>query len=540
MGRHKFETLGLMIDLSRNAVMTLECWERFLPIVSKMGYNAIFLYTEDTYEVEGEPYFGYMRGRYSIEEMKKLEELGERYGVEMIPCIQTLGHLEQIFRWGQYQKDVNGVLLVGEDRTYELIENMFKTLSGIFKTRRIHIGMDEAMNLGRGKYLDKNGYDTQGNIMKKHLDRVNEIAKKYGYELMIWSDMFFRGWNNDDYYAPKCEIPAEYKDALPGDVIPVYWDYYMSTEERYDNMLYNHAQLSDKTWFAGGIWTWLGFSPSNKYTVKTMTPAVSVCKKRKVKNVFFTFWGDDGAECPRMSVLPALFYVAEISRGNEDMDKIKAKFRRSFGIDFDEFMMLDDLNRVALNPESPFENASTAKYMLYSDYFNGHLDYTVREGGNEFYRELSAKLKGISKKSRKYGYLFDTASKLSEILSYKYELGVKTRAAYQKGDKEELLRLADNEYAKIEKLIPQFIRAFERQWLAENKHSGFEVQEIRLGGLRCRTESCRKRLLDYVSGKLDSIPELECQILPLKGRKPGVGGYINRYETIATSNILLT
>ena len=538
MKKHRFDTLGLMIDLSRNAVMSIDGWRRFLPLVAKMGYNAIFLYTEDTYEVEDEPYFGYMRGRYSLDELKELEALGCEYGIEMIPCIQTLGHLSQIFRWGSFKQDTSSTLLVGDDRTYELIDRMFSSLSKIFKTRKIHIGMDEAMDLGLGKYLEINGYDTQGNIMKKHLERVTEIAQKYGYEPLMWSDMFFRGWNGGAYYAEKCAIPGDYVDALPKSVTPVYWDYYMSEEKRYDDMLANHEQLSDEVWFAGGVWTWIGFCPSNKYTLKTMLPALRVCKKRKVKNILFTLWGDNGAECSRFSVLPALFYLAEVARGNEDEDKIKAKFKSRFGVDYDEFALLDDPNRVSLDPNSVFENSTTGKYMLYSDYFNGHYDYTVREGGNEFYLELAKKLKAVKAKTRKFGYLFDASQKLCDILSHKYELGVKTRKAYQSGDKDELLRLANTEYAALEKLIPIFLESFERQWTSENKHIGFEVQEIRIGGLIARTKSCRKRILDYVSGKINSIPELECEILPIGKKAPGISGYFNTYSRIVTSNLL--
>ena len=214
MSRKKFETIGLMIDLSRNAVMSMESWRTFIPIISKMGYNAIFLYTEDTYEVEGEPFFGYMRGRYSIEEMKELDALGAEWGVEMIPCIQTLGHLSQIFRWGVYQNDTDYTLLVGSERTYELIDRMFKTLSECFRTRRIHIGMDEAPDIGRGAYMDKHGYRAPNEIMREHLLKVKEIGDKYGYEMLMWSDMFFRPWNNHEYYTTKVEIPKEYRERL--------------------------------------------------------------------------------------------------------------------------------------------------------------------------------------------------------------------------------------------------------------------------------------------------------------------------------------
>ena len=35
----KFETLGVMMDLSRNAVTNVESVKRFLSVIRKMGYN---------------------------------------------------------------------------------------------------------------------------------------------------------------------------------------------------------------------------------------------------------------------------------------------------------------------------------------------------------------------------------------------------------------------------------------------------------------------------------------------------------------------
>ena len=61
---------GVMIDCSRNAVMNVPTVKRFCDIIAKMGYNTLMLYTEDTYEVDNQPYFGYLRGRYSKEEIK--------------------------------------------------------------------------------------------------------------------------------------------------------------------------------------------------------------------------------------------------------------------------------------------------------------------------------------------------------------------------------------------------------------------------------------------------------------------------------------
>ncbi|MBE6633266.1 MAG: beta-N-acetylhexosaminidase [Ruminococcaceae bacterium] len=530
----KFQTFGVMIDMSRNAVMNMESLKRFLQLLKKMGYNCVMLYTEDTYEVDGEPYFGYLRGRYSKAEMKEIDAFATSLGMTVIPCIQTLAHLNAIFRWGKFPLDCDDILLTDDERTYELIDHMFATLSECFVSRKIHIGMDEAHMLGRGKHLDRHGYETVNTIMKRHLARVCEIAKKYDYELMLWSDMYFRPWNNGKYTVPKCEVPREVVESLPESVIPVYWDYYQSEESIYSGMIENHKQLSKKTWFAGGAWSWYGMIPYNRFTVESMLPALDACRKHGIKNVFMTMWGDDGAECSHFSQLPSLFYLAEYAKGNTDEASIKEKFKRMIGIDYDEFMNIDLPNDVVEYQGRP---RNPSKYMLYSDYFNGFLDPTVCLGAGEKYKGYAEKLHATAKKSRRYGYVFDAAAKLCDVLAIKYELGVRTRKAYDAGDKEELRRLAENEYASLCKLIPVFARALEKQWMVDNKPHGFDVQDLRMGGLIYRTDACRRRLLDYVNGKLDRIDELEEEILPYN-REPGQSVVFNRAPMASTVNVL--
>lgn len=115
---------GVMLDMSRNAVMRPDEVKSFAKLLKGFGYNMIQLYTEDTYEVDNEPYFGYMRGRYTKAELADIVSYCASIGVEIIPCIQTLAHLNQIFRNADYGriKDADDILLVGEERTYELIE----------------------------------------------------------------------------------------------------------------------------------------------------------------------------------------------------------------------------------------------------------------------------------------------------------------------------------------------------------------------------------------------------------------------------------
>ena len=62
-----------MIGASATACSRWKAWSFCCADGALMGLNLVMLYTEDTYEVEGWPYFGYMRGRYSREELEAID-----------------------------------------------------------------------------------------------------------------------------------------------------------------------------------------------------------------------------------------------------------------------------------------------------------------------------------------------------------------------------------------------------------------------------------------------------------------------------------
>lgn len=507
-----FDTFGVMVDMSRNAVMRVDAVKRLVDDIARMGYNMLMLYTEDTYEVEGEPYFGYLRGKYTKDEMKEMDAYAVAHGIEIIPCIQTLAHMTAHVRWGKTPFDTADIMMVGEERTYELIDRMFSTLAECFRTRRIHIGMDEAKLLGRGKYLEKNGYEDSHAILRKHLLRVCEIAKGYGYETLVWSDMFFCPWNGDSYYIPRREMPEEYKNALLPGVLPVYWDYYHTTETVYDDMMSNHAQLSRDFWFAGAVWTGNGYMPHNRFSLDTMLPAFRMAEKHGVKNVFLTMWGDGGGECSRFALYPSLFHLSEVAKGNTDIADIKRKFRDRFGGNYDDFMLLDlDALDDCGHGVHPYSNVS--KYALLSDTFNGWLDYTVEEGVKERFALAAEKLKKAEKRNPAYAAIFRNAAALASALALKYDLGVRVRAAYRAEDRALLSHLAREEYPRVARRVRRFAKTLEEQWLAENKPAGLDIQQIRLGGVLARLDYSRRTLFAYLAGEISAIPELEEEIL---------------------------
>ncbi len=123
-----FEWNGFMLDCSRNAVFTVEKVKSVIRTLAKMGMNVLMLYTEDTYEVPGEPYFGSYRGRYTKAEIQEMDAYASMFGIELVPCIQTLAHLHNALKWpGKNEiKDSTDVLIVGKEETYTFIEELLR------------------------------------------------------------------------------------------------------------------------------------------------------------------------------------------------------------------------------------------------------------------------------------------------------------------------------------------------------------------------------------------------------------------------------
>ena len=534
-----YKHFGVMLDCSRNGVMKPEAVKRMIDCLQKMGYNALELYTEDTFEVEGEPYFGYLRGRYTGAELKELDLYAAAHGIELIPCIQTLAHFTCPVKLPRFWEitDVNDILLIDEEKTYAFIDKLFASLAENFTSRNVNIGMDEAHMVGLGRYLDKHGFTNRFELLERHLDKVAEIAKKYGFKPHMWSDMFFRLFRHGEYYGRGVHIPEEVRARVPENVALTYWDYYHREKADYDGMFESHKEFGREIWFAGGAWCWNGFAPFASYSLSTMKPAMESVAEHGIDHVMITMWGDNGKECSFFSLLPVLYSIRQYADGNFDEKRIEKGFFETFGLSYKDFMALELPNRTKKTRDgNDVENP--CKSLLFNDCFLGLFDDAMEAEGKIPYGEYAAKLAAAEERAGEYAYIFRCLSKLCSVMEIKADLGVRTRKAYKEGNRGTLAVLAKEDYAVLPGRIKAFFDSFRELWFKENKPFGFEVQEARLGGLMLRVSSCRERLEAYLAGKIDRIEELEEKILPLNPAEKEGCLQSNNYRDIVSAAIL--
>ncbi|HEX2985634.1 MAG TPA: beta-N-acetylhexosaminidase [Caproiciproducens sp.] len=508
-----FETLGVMLDCSRNAVMNLNGLKKLIRMIALMGFNTLMLYTEDTYEIPGQPYFGYMRGRYTREELHEIDRYADLFGIEVVPCIQTLAHLNAIKRWYTYAADIfdcDDILMADEEKTYRLIEEMISSMASSLKSRKIHIGMDEAHMLGLGKHLDRYGYQNRFEILLRHQKRVVQICEKYGYQPMIWSDMYFKLLSHTaDYYDTSVKVTDEIRNMIPDGLNLVYWDYDHMDRDTYEKMLDLHFQLSKNISFAGGAWKWTGFVPQMQRSFVTSRAALAACADKNVKNVYVTAWGDNGGACQTFTILPTLqLYAEQCYERNMEYAHVEKRLAACANADLNDFMQLDLPN---LPPDGKWrkELGNPADYMFYQDILCGLFDRHVQKGSADYFRKAAEMLYTVAQKGGQWTYIYNNIANLCSVLSLKSEMGIRLKEAYDKKDNRVLSEIAYQELPELSKRVKGFHESLRTAWMKENKPFGMDVEDIRIGGVMARIDSAVLTLTDYLTGKIPVIEELE-------------------------------
>lgn len=535
--RLTFETFGILVDCSRTAVFTVDGAKRWLRRLALMGYTQFMLYTKDAYQLDGEPYFGYMRGAYSLDEIREIDAYAAKLGIEMVASIQALGHLEPQLRWPAYAnvRDTDSVILVDEPASYALLEKMIAFWSGALNARRIHLGMDETHDLGRGRFLDKHGYERPFDIYNRHLARLCEICAKFQLKPMIWSDMYFRfGSATLNYYDPETVIPDDVKAAIPKEAALYYWDYYHRDKAFYANRLARHRDLGKEPLMASGIWTWLRLWYDHEQTTATVKPCIDACRETGVKEFLFTLWGDDGSYCEFDSAFAGMAWAADyaFNPAGADAVRIEALFGAIFGTRYALQLKAGELEISYFKPDGTPDFDVAAAMVLWDDPLMGIVWHELLAKKKDVWTDVVRSLRRTRdalaphRADAKAGQI-DYAWNIAHTLVAKLEFRAELLRAYAANDRAALAGLKDRNVPEVISALEALDEVFRRQWFRSYKPYGLEVMQIKLAGLAARYREVARRLDEYLGGRIGAIPELELH-------PKTIGAPDGRYRMIAT------
>lgn len=204
---------GLMLDVSRGRVLKLSTLKRMIQRLARMRYNVFQLYIEHTFLFRDRPEMSEGTDPLTAEDILELQVECEKYGIELQPCLQSLGHFRHILSIPEYEKYSEGGMLWSLDSTSKEVDIFLDSLYGellpLFHSETFNVCMDEPYDLGSGKNA---GFEGPKELLYIHyMNMIHDLAQKYGKRIMVFDDVFLHH--------------PEYLDRCPSDVIFADWCY---------------------------------------------------------------------------------------------------------------------------------------------------------------------------------------------------------------------------------------------------------------------------------------------------------------------------
>jgi len=278
---------GIMIDISRGQVPKLSTLKVLIKEIAKFGINFISLYIEHTFQFKNHPIVWKNSGALSKKDIEDLIQYSKKYNIEIIPSIQAMGHLENVFKHKEYAhlaetSQYYSIAPVLKE-SYTFLENIISDIAETFESEYINIGCDEVWDIGQGKskqYAKRVGGDKK--LFLEHIVKVKKIVNRYNKKVMMWGDMFIK-----------------YKDhfkSLPKDIIILNWHYEDISVANMKKRISKIGRDNLNQMICPGVSTWTTLFPLINKAIDNIKNSVIAALeyKKRIYGYMVTTWGDHG------------------------------------------------------------------------------------------------------------------------------------------------------------------------------------------------------------------------------------------------------
>nr|XP_060620541.1 hexosaminidase D [Anolis sagrei ordinatus] len=206
MASSPFELRLVHLDL-KGAPPKVSYLAEVFPLFHALGANGILLEYEDMFPYDGELKPLCANDAYSTSEIKEILKLANFHELEVIPLIQTFGHMEFVLKHKEFchLREVAmfpNTVNPHKEESLRLVCTMIDQVVALHgELRWLHIGCDEVYYLGEGedskKWL-KQGENTIEKLCLAHMKAVasHVISAHPTVKPIVWDDML-RGMNEE-------------------------------------------------------------------------------------------------------------------------------------------------------------------------------------------------------------------------------------------------------------------------------------------------------------------------------------------------------
>jgi hypothetical protein len=297
-----FLARGVMLDISRDKVPTLETLMALIDRLSTWKINQVQLYTEHTFAYRKHPIVWEKASPLTAEEILFLDQYCRNRCIELVPNQNSFGHMARWLKFPVYADlaEVSGDFPVPwgiehgpfslspvEPGSLELIRELFDELLPNFTSKTINVGCDETFDLGKGK--SKQMCDTigEGRVYLDFLLKIYRDLSRRGYKMMFWGDIIVQH--------------PELVPELPSDMIALPWGY--EANHPFDAECAQFAEAGLEFYVCPGTSSWNCIGGRTTNALGNLLNAAENGLKHGASGYLITDWGD----CGHWQVLPVSY-----------------------------------------------------------------------------------------------------------------------------------------------------------------------------------------------------------------------------------------
>ncbi|XP_075035406.1 hexosaminidase D-like [Mixophyes fleayi] len=242
------------LDL-KGAPPKISYYEQIFPLLSKLGANGLLIEYEDMFPFTGELEVLKSPYAYSEADIAKILHLAEINKLEVVPLVQTFGHMEYVLKHDKYRslREVDRYPNSLNPHSAETLPLLKLILTQILEKHPtsswVHIGSDEVYHLGDGQdsksWLNSNKGDL-GKMFLGHLKNVvGFLHTRYpDKDQLMWDDML-----------RKLSTESIQASGIQQHISPVLWLYNSNFNFKQIDLFISKYEKSgfSKIWFASAF-----------------------------------------------------------------------------------------------------------------------------------------------------------------------------------------------------------------------------------------------------------------------------------------------
>ena len=187
------ELRGLMLDISRGKVPTRESLEELIDTCVALKLNVLMLYTEHTFRFKKHPAIGRNASPLNARTLTALDAYAAERFVDLVPCLQSLGHMEHILKLPAYQAmaetESGWTIAPSHPRSLPFLKDLYDEYLPLFRSNWFNANCDEPWDLGRGLSAKRSQALGAGGLYLEHVHKIQRLARRHGKRMMIWGDV---------------------------------------------------------------------------------------------------------------------------------------------------------------------------------------------------------------------------------------------------------------------------------------------------------------------------------------------------------------